>query len=92
MWDMLVRIDEIIAQPVLKQMKKELLEEPFLHADETSVTIRLEDQKGSKKGWVWGWRNEPIDPLMISTRCRSSLASVEVATQRVRFWLTGPAR
>ena len=63
MWDMLVRIDEIIAQPVLEQMKKELLDESILHADETSVTMRVEDQKGSKKGWVWGWRNEPIDPI-----------------------------
>jgi len=61
MWDMLVRIDAIIAQPVLKQMRKELLEEPILHADETSVVLRIEDQKGSKKGWVWGWRNEPLD-------------------------------
>ena len=59
MWDMLVRVDELIAQPVLKQMRLELLEEHVLHADETSVALRIEGQKGSKKGWVWGWRNEP---------------------------------
>ncbi|NOY93359.1 MAG: IS66 family transposase [Deltaproteobacteria bacterium] len=59
MWDMLVRVDELVAQPVLKQMRLELLEEPLLHADETSVVLRVEGKKGSKKGWVWGWRNEP---------------------------------
>lgn len=59
MWDMLVRVDELVAQPVLKQMRLELLEEPILHADETSVALRVEGKKGSKKGWVWGWRNEP---------------------------------
>ncbi len=57
MWDMLVRLDELVAQPVIKQMRKELLEEPVLHADETPVTMRMEDGKGSKKGYAWGWRN-----------------------------------
>ena len=57
MWDMLVRVDELVAQPVIKQMRAELLEEPVLHADETPVTMRLEDGKGSKKGYAWGWRN-----------------------------------
>jgi len=59
MWDMLVRVDELVAQPVLKQMRRELLEEDVLHSDETPVTLRLESQKKSKPGWVWGWRNEP---------------------------------
>ena len=59
MWDMLVRVDELVAQPVLKQMRAELLEEPILHADETPVVLRVEGQKANKKGWVWGWRNEP---------------------------------
>lgn len=59
MWDMLVRVDELVAQPILAQMRKELLEEPILHADETPVVLRVEGQKQSKKGWVWGWRNEP---------------------------------
>jgi len=57
MWDMLVRVDELVAQPVLAQMRKELLAEDVLHADETSVTLRLEDQKGSKDSWVFGWRS-----------------------------------
>jgi len=59
MWDMLVRVDELVAQPILKQMRLELLEEPVLHADETSVVLRVEGQKTNKKGWIWGWRNEP---------------------------------
>jgi len=57
MWDMLVRVDELVAQPVLKQMHAELLEEGVLHADETPVTMRLEDGKGTKNGYAWGWRN-----------------------------------
>ena len=57
MWDMLVRVDELVAQPVLKQMRAELLAEEVLHADETSVTLRLEDGKGSKNSWVFGWRS-----------------------------------
>ena len=57
MWDMLVRVDELVAQPILAQMRSELLAEGVLHADETSVTLRLEDQKGSKDSWVFGWRS-----------------------------------
>jgi transposase len=56
-WDMVVRVDELVAQPVLEQMRRELLAEEVLHADETSVTLRLEDQKGSKDSWVFGWRS-----------------------------------
>lgn len=57
MWDMLQRVDELLAQPVLKQMRAELLEEPVLHSDETPVTMRLEEGRGSRTGFVWGWRN-----------------------------------
>lgn len=57
MWDMLVTLDELLAQPVLRQMHQELLEEAVLHSDETPVTMRVEDGAGSRKGWAWGWRN-----------------------------------
>jgi transposase len=57
MWDMLARLDELVAQPVLRQMHDELLEEQVLHADETPVSMRLEDGKGSRKGFAFGWRN-----------------------------------
>jgi len=82
MWDMLVRTDELVAQPLLKQMHKELLEEEVLHADETPVTMRLEDGKGTKKGWAFGWRNlhRPGSP---------SKALVEFRTSRGR---DGPVR
>lgn len=60
MWEMMLRIDELVAQPVLKQMRKELLEEQVLHADESPVIVRVEDEKKkTKQGWVWNWRNEP---------------------------------
>jgi len=57
MWDMLVKVDELLAQPILAQIHKELLEEQALHSDETPVTLRLEDGQGSRQGYAWGWRN-----------------------------------
>ena len=57
MWTMLVRVDELVAQPVLEQMRREMLEEEVLHSDETPVTMRLEDGKGSRTCYAWGWRN-----------------------------------
>lgn len=76
MWDMLVRLDELVAQPVLRQMRTELLQEDVLHADETPVTFRLEDGKGTKTGYIWGWR---------SLRERStSKVLIEFKTSRAR--------
>ncbi len=82
MWDMLVRTDELAAKPVLKQMRAELLVEEVLHADETPVTMRLEDGKGTKSGYAWGWRNlrRPGQP---------SKALIEFRTSRGR---DGPIR
>lgn len=57
MWDMVARIDELMGQPILRQIHKELLEEEVLHSDETPVTMRLEEGVGSKEGYAWGWRN-----------------------------------
>ena len=82
MWDMLVRIDALVAQPVLEQMRTELLEEDVLHADETPVTMRLEDQKGTKTGYAWGWRN-------VRRPGRTSKALIEFRTSRGR---DGPSR
>ena len=53
MWDMIRRIDELVAQPILKRMRTELLTEPLLHADETPTTVLLEDSKGSRKAYIW---------------------------------------
>lgn len=53
MWDMLVRVDELAAQPILAQCRRELLEQSLIQGDETPVAVRLEDQKGSKKAYVW---------------------------------------
>jgi len=82
MWDMLVRVDELVAQPVLTQMRTELLEEDVLHADETPVTMRDEDGKGSKTGYAWGWRN-------LHRAGEPSRALVEFRTSRGR---DGPLR
>ena len=53
-----------------------------LHADETPITMRLEDGKGTKNGYAWGWRNlrRPGEP---------SRALVEFRTSRGR---DGPKR
>ncbi len=70
MWDMLVRVHEIAADPILAQMRKELLEEPILEVDETPVTVLIKGQKGSEQGYVWTWRrNHKI--LFQFTRSRS---------------------
>jgi len=74
MWDMLVTVDELVAQPVLKQMRSEVLESGVLHADETPVPVCNEDGKGSRKGYVWAWRapggDEPDRSLVQFTLTR----------------------
>lgn len=58
MWDMILRVGEIAAMPILAQMREELRAESILHADETPVTVRLEDRKGSKKAYIWCYGRE----------------------------------
>ena len=55
MWEMLVRVDELFAAPILKQMRLEVLSEDVLHGDETPVPVRLEDGRGTKTARVWAW-------------------------------------
>ena len=62
MWDMLARFDEIAAQPILKEMRRQLLEESALQADETTVKVQLEGQKGTRRGVLWVWRNITREP------------------------------
>ena len=57
MWEMLARTNDVAAEPILKQMRTELLEESILFADETPTTVRLEDRKGSKKAYIWAYGN-----------------------------------
>jgi transposase len=59
MWEMLSRVDEVVAAPILAQMRRELLQESHLQADETPVTVRLEDGKGSRTGYLWVWGRGP---------------------------------
>jgi transposase len=73
MWDMLVKVDELLAQPILRQIHKELLEEDALHSDETPVTMRLEDGRGSRTGYAWGWRNlRGVGPSKVLIEFRTS--------------------
>jgi transposase len=57
MWDMLVTVDELVAQPVLEEMRRELLESEVLQSDESPVRMRLEDKKGSRETTAWVWRS-----------------------------------
>ncbi|MBU1700026.1 MAG: IS66 family transposase [Candidatus Eisenbacteria bacterium] len=53
MWEMLRRVNDVVAEAILDQMRKELLREQLLQADETPVMVRLEDRKGIHKGYIW---------------------------------------
>ena len=57
MWDLMVRLDELVAQPVLKEMRRELLEEDALQADETPIQFQREGERGTRRGILWAWRN-----------------------------------
>ena len=57
MWDMLVTVDELVAQPILERCREELLESEVLQADESPVRMRLEGSKGSRETTVWVWRS-----------------------------------
>ncbi|QDU86643.1 Transposase IS66 family protein [Planctomycetes bacterium Pla163] len=57
MWDLMVRLDELVAQPVLERMREELRAEEVLQSDETPVTLKCEGARGTKQGWVWLWRS-----------------------------------
>jgi len=57
MWEMLLTVDELVAQPVLEQMHAELLESKVLQSDESPVRMRLEDGKGSRETTAWVWRS-----------------------------------
>ena len=62
MWELLQRVDEIVAQPILAQMRRELLAGRHLWADETPVTVQLEDGHGTRQGyiWVYGHRGKAV--------------------------------
>ena len=53
MWDMVWRVAELVAEPILRQMRLEILQERILQGDDTPVTVRLEEGKGAKKAYIW---------------------------------------
>lgn len=57
MWDLMARLDEIVAQPILKEMHRQLLEEAVLQADETPIQVQADGEKGTRRGFLWAWRN-----------------------------------
>ena len=57
MWDLMVRLDQLVAQPVLREMHRQLLEEDVLQADETNIRVQQEGERGTRRGVLWAWRN-----------------------------------
>ncbi len=55
MGDMAQRVSEI-AKYILDEMRRELMAEKVIQADETSVVVLREGQKGTDKGWMWVYR------------------------------------
>jgi transposase len=61
--DMVLRFAERIAEPIVDQAKKELLEEKYLQADESPLQFFVEDENDPKKklrakqGYIWFWRS-----------------------------------
>jgi transposase len=48
LWDMLCTVDDLVAQPIIEQMRVEVLESDVLHSDDTTIKVKVDDQKGSK--------------------------------------------
>lgn len=92
MWDLMARLDELVAQPVLKEMRRQLLEERALQADETPVKVLREGEKGSKNGYLWAWRNvrgSPIEKVVFDFQMdRSSAAPTRFLGDWVGVLLT----
>lgn len=57
MWELSARLDGLVAQPVLKEMRRQLLEDDTLQADETTVPVQKEGERGTRRGILWAWRN-----------------------------------
>ncbi len=64
--ELLARFDEIAAKPILVEMRRQLLEEDVLQADETPIKAQLEDQRGTRRGTLWVWRNARGSPNEMS--------------------------
>ncbi len=77
MGDMMQRLGEIAGEPILKQMLKELLTEDVVQADETTITVLKEGQKGTLSGYMWVYRS-PTKVLFDFTIGRESLGPTTI--------------
>ena len=57
MGDMIQRVAECVVEPIFKQMKKELIAEKLIQADETPITLLQPGRKGSRTGQVFVYRS-----------------------------------
>ena len=58
MGDMIQRVVEIAGDPIIEQMRKELLQESYLQADETPITVLEDGKKGTNQGYIWIYRSK----------------------------------
>jgi transposase len=80
MWELLARLDELVAQPVLKEMRRQLLEERVLQSDETTARVMREGDKESKSAFLWAWRNlrgSPVEKVLVDFRSDRSARGPE---------------
>ena len=56
MVDMIQLVHAKAAAPIVEVMRKEILAEPLIQADETPITVLLETEHGTKTGYVWVYR------------------------------------
>ena len=53
MWEMILRLNEIVAKPIVEQMRVEVRGSPLLYSDDTPIKVRLSAKGGSRKGYVY---------------------------------------
>lgn len=55
MWEMILRLNEIVAKPIVEQMRLEARGSPLLYSDDTPIKVRLSVRGGSRKGYVYAY-------------------------------------
>lgn len=73
MWEMVLRSAELL-EPVVKQMKTEILSQKYIGADETPITVLIPGKKGTQTGYIWTYLarvGRKVRPVFHFTTSRS---------------------
>lgn len=87
MWSMIERAAELL-QPVVAQMKAEVLALRYVGADETPITVLIPGKKGSQNGYIWAYvarSNGKLRPIFDFTISRSRAGP----NQFLQSWVGG---